>query len=134
MLVNEFDFFYIGGIRFNWNLSGFYNNAREKQINQLNREFISVQADQLMMNIRADLKRYHADLDKFRELIKTDDNIIALRKQVSEASAAQLENGVITSSDYIRELNAEEQSRRNQSLHNLQLLQTIVNYKTTTGN
>jgi outer membrane protein TolC len=134
MLVNEFDFFYIGGVRLNWNLSGFYNNAREKQINQFNREFIGIQADQLMMNIRADLKRYHADLDKYRELIRTDNDIIMLRKQVSDASAAQLENGVITSSDYLRELNAEEQSRRNQALHNLQLLQTIINYKTTTGN
>ncbi len=134
MLVNEFDFFYVGGVRFNWNLSAFYNNSRDKQINQLNREFIGIQADQLMLNIRADLKRYHADLNKYGELIKTDTDIIALRKQVSDASAAQLENGVITSSDYIREVNAEEQSRRNQVLHNLQLLQTVINYKTTTGN
>jgi outer membrane protein TolC len=87
-----------------------------------------------MMNIRAEMKKNQGDIDKYKDLIHSDDQIIVLRKQVKDASAAQLENGVITSSDYIREVNAEEQARQNQVLHRLQLLQAIIDQKTTTGN
>ncbi|HEX5669422.1 MAG TPA: transporter, partial [Chitinophagaceae bacterium] len=84
--------------------------------------------------IRAEMKKNQGDIDKYKDLINSDDQIIVLRKQVKDASAAQLENGVITSSDYIREVNAEEQARQNQVLHRLQLLQAIIDQKTTTGN
>ncbi len=134
MLVNEFDFFYIGGVRLAWNLNGFYNLGRDRQVNDFNRQSLGLQEEQLLLNIRAELKKSQGDIDKYRDLIGTDDQIIVLRQQVKEASAAQLENGVITSSDYIRELNAEEQARQNQVLHRLQLLQAIIDQKTTTGN
>ena len=134
MLVNEFDFFYIGGVRFAWNLNGFYNLTRDRQVNDYNRQSLSIQEEQLMLNIRAEMKKNQGDIDKYKDLISTDDEIILLRKQVKDASAAQLENGVITSSDYIREVNAEEQARQNQAMHRLQLLQAIIDQKTTTGN
>ncbi len=44
-------------------------------------------------------------------------------KTVTEASKAQLENGVITSSDYLREVNAEDQSRQARILHHVQLIE-----------
>jgi outer membrane protein TolC len=134
MLVNEFDFFYIGGVRLAWNLNGFYNFGRDREINDFNRQSLGLQEEQLMMNIRAEMKKNQGDIDKYKDLISSDDQIIVLRKQVKDASAAQLENGVITSSDYIREVNAEEQARQNQVLHRLQLLQAIIDQKTTTGN
>jgi outer membrane protein TolC len=134
MLVNEFDFFYIGGVRLAWNLNGFYNFGRDREINDFNRQSLGLQEEQLMMNIRAEMKKNQGDIDKYKDLINSDDQIIVLRKQVKDASAAQLENGVITSSDYIREVNAEEQARQNQVLHRLQLLQAIIDQKTTTGN
>jgi outer membrane protein TolC len=134
MLVNEFDFFYIGGVRLAWNLNGFYNFGRDREINDFNRQSLGLQEEQLMMNIRAEMKKNQGDIDKYKDLVSSDDQIIVLRKQVKDASAAQLENGVITSSDYIREVNAEEQARQNQVLHRLQLLQAIIDQKTTTGN
>lgn len=134
MLLNEFDFFYIGGLRLSWNLSAFYNIGRERQVNDWQRQSLGIQEEQLMQGIRAEMKKYRADIEKYRELIRSDDEIILLRRQVSEASAAQLENGVITSSDYIREVNAEEQARLNQAVHKLQMLQAMIDHKTTTGN
>lgn len=133
MLLNEFDFFYLGGIRFSWNLSGFYNQGRDRQLNVLNRQGLGIQQEQIMMQVRAELKKYDADIRKYEELVKTDDEIIGLRSQVKQASAAQLEQGVITSSDFVREVSAEEQARLNQVLHRLQGLQAMVNQKTLMG-
>ncbi len=66
-------------------------------------------------------------------LIQKDDEIIELRRKVKEASNAQLENGVITANDYLREVNAEDQARQTRILHQTQLLQAKINYLTIQG-
>jgi hypothetical protein len=67
-------------------------------------------------------------------LDKKDDAIINLRESVKKASAAQLENGVLSAHDYITEVNAEDQARQNRILHEMQLLQAQYNYQDTMGN
>ena len=55
-------------------------------------------------------------------MLQTDDEIVLLRNKIKETSLIQLENGVITSADFIREANAENQARQKKSLHEMQLL------------
>jgi len=52
---------------------------------------------------------------------------------VKEAALSQLENGVITSSEYIREVDAAEQARQQAIVHKLRLLQAIITYETKAG-
>ena len=68
------------------------------------------------------------------QLISTDKEIINLRASVKEAAKAQLDNGVITANDYLREVNAEDQARQLLITHQLQLLQAQINYNTISGN
>jgi outer membrane protein TolC len=56
-----------------------------------------------------------------------------LRGSVKTASLAQLQNGVITSNDYLRDVNAEDEARLTLITHQLQLLQAQINYQTITG-
>jgi outer membrane protein TolC len=79
------------------------------------------------------LKQQQWEIEKFNQLINTDVGIIDLREQVKVASSAQLENGVITANDYLREVNAEDQARQALITHRLQLLQAQINYQTTLG-
>jgi len=46
----------------------------------------------------------------------------------------QLENGVITTNDYLREVNAEDSARQSKTLHEIQLRMAQYNLLTTTGN
>ena len=52
---------------------------------------------------------------------------------VKDAAKAQLENGVITANDFLREVNAEDQARQSLIVHQLQLLQAQINYQTIKG-
>ena len=70
-----------------------------------------------------------AEITKMQKLLATDDEIIGLRVKVKEAAKAQLDNGVITANDYLREVNAEDQARQTKITHQLQLLQARINYK-----
>ena len=133
LLKNEFNFFYLGGIRLNWSLSGLYTRKNDKQLMEINRKTIDIQKDVFLLNIQAQLKQQAEEIIKLDQLIATDQEIIALRLSIKDAAKAQLENGVITANDYLREVNAEDQSRQNMITHQLQLLQAKINYKTITG-
>ncbi|HVK50071.1 MAG TPA: TolC family protein [Pseudobacter sp.] len=134
MLVNDFDFFYIGGVRLNWSLGSLYTSKKEKQILATNQQMVSVQRDIFLLNTNTQLKQQAAELKKLQQLIGTDQAIIDLREKVKSASNAQLENGVITASDFLREVNAEDQARLLLIAHKLQLLQAQINYRTLSGN
>lgn len=133
MLSNNFDFFYMGGLRLNWSLGGLYTARKEKQLNEISRQQVDIQQETFLLNTNTQLKQQQADIDKFQQLISSDNQIIDLRSQVKEAAKAQLDNAVITANDYLREVNAEDQARQALIMHRLQLLQAQVNYQTISG-
>lgn len=133
MLKNEFDLFYIGGVRLNWSLSNLYTARNDKKIVRINQQLVDVKRDAFLMNTRADLINQHGEIRKLSQLIASDKEIIELRKSVSSASQAQLENGVITASDYLREINAEDMARQTLITHELQLLQAQIGLATLLG-
>lgn len=133
MLLNRFDLFFTGGLRFNWSLGGLYTKKREIQQVQVSRQLVQTQQDLFLLNTRAQLRQQQAEIEKWRQLVQSDEEIISLRKKVSEAAQAQLENGVITASDYLREINAEDQARQQLITHRLQWLQSRLQYLTLLG-
>lgn len=133
MLKNEFDFFYIGGIRLNWSLGGLYTKKNEKEQVDINRKIVEVQKETFLLNTNSQLKQQQAEIDKLQQLISSDNEIISLRKSVTDAAKAQLENGVITANDFLKEINAEDQARQSLITHQVQLLQAQINYETISG-
>jgi outer membrane protein TolC len=123
MLKNQFDLFYLTGIRFNWSLGGLYTARNERKILNLNQEVVNVKRDVFLLNTRSDIRRQENEISKLEQLIESDHEIILLRKSVTRASKAQLENGVATANDYLREVNAEDMARQTLLTHEIQLLQ-----------
>ncbi|KAA8484119.1 outer membrane protein TolC [Arcticibacter tournemirensis] len=134
MLSNELSGYYLGGLRLNWSLSSFYTLKKEKKINDIAKEAVEVQRETFLFNTKQLLRQQNEEINKIRKLINTDRQIVDLRSSVKTASNAQLENGVITVNDYLREVYAEEQARQSVSLHQIQLLMAQYNYRTTSGN
>lgn len=133
MLKNSFEPFGIGGIRFSWSLSGWYTAAKEKKLAGIQQQTVQLQQETFLLQTRTRVTEQEAEISKLRELIATDDEIIALRVSVKQAAAAQLENGVITASDYLREVNAEDQARQQLNTHKIQLIQAQANLRLIAG-
>lgn len=133
LLTNEFDLYYIGGVRFNWSLGGLYTKKKEKELVKVNKQIIDIQQETFLLNTNTQLKQQQSDIEKLQQLVATDDAIIDLRHQVTEAARAQLENAVITANDYLREVNAEDAARQSRITHEVQLLQAQINYQTISG-
>jgi len=133
LFTNDFDFFYTTGLRLNWSIGGFYTEKREKKIIELNQKTIDIQKEVFLFNTHTQLKQQQSEVEKLQKLIATDNEIIDLRIKVKDAARAQLENGVITANDYLREVNAEDQARQTLISHQIQLLQALINYQTISG-
>lgn len=132
-LSNSFDFYYTTGIRLHWNFGGFYTRKKEKKIVELNQKTVEVQKETFLLNTNTDLERQQSEVEKLQKLVATDKDIIDLRVKVKDAAKAQLENGVITANDYLKEVNAEDQARQSLITHQIQLLQAQINYQTLAG-
>jgi hypothetical protein len=117
-----------------WPLSNLYTQVSEKEITELNKKIIDSQKETFLLNTNVSIKQQLIEINKLRELIKVDKEIIELRTSIKDAAKSQLENGVLTSSDFIRELNSEDSAKQNMAIHTIQLLLTQYNYKITTGN
>lgn len=133
MLKNSFEPFAIGGLRLNWNLGNLYTAKNEKKLVELNSRNIALQKETFLLNNSTQISQQRAEIDKLEQLIKADKEIITLRSSVKQAANAQLENGVITANDYLREVNAEDQARELMTLHELQLIQATINLKLLKG-
>ncbi len=133
-ISNDFGFWALGGLRFSWSLSGLYTNKNDKRLLYLNRQNLEVQKETFLFNTHLTLAQQNAEAGKYQALADQDQQIIELRASVKSAALAQLNNGVITSHDYITQVNAESQARQSLILHKIQLLQSEYNTKTTSGN
>ncbi len=134
LLNNNFDWFYIAGLRFNWALGNLYTTKKERELLQVNQRMVDVQKELFILNTNTQLKQQQAEVDKLSQLIQSDQQIIGIRAQVKEAANAQLSNGVITANDFLKEVNAEDQAKQSLITHQLQLLMAQINTRTISGN
>lgn len=134
MLKNEFDIFYIGGIRLNIPISGFYTQKNDLALLENQSQDIEIQRENFLFNQNFIEIQQRNDLEKIQNLIDKDNELIELRKNIKTASLAQLENGVINTNDYLREVNAEEQAILTKITHEIQYLLTQYNLKAQLNN
>jgi len=134
MLVNEFDTYYVGGLRLNWNLSGYWNVRRDREISGIQTKMIDVQQDLFTLNTRIMQRQFLSEINRLQELLTLDEELVAIRGRVRQSAQSQLDNGVLSANDFIRELNAEDQARQALLMHQVQLTLARYNYQTSTGN
>jgi outer membrane protein TolC len=134
MLENNPDTYYIVGFRLNWNLTGLYNRKRDKELVDVRRDGINVQQEVFLFNIGYQVRQQQTEIDRFAQLTASDDEIIALRIRIKQTAFVQLENGVIDSREYLREVQAENLARQAKVLHEIRLLSAQYELQTTQGN
>jgi outer membrane protein TolC len=132
-LKNEFQSFCIGGVKLSIPIMSHFTQQREKSVIKIQEQIIDKQKENFLNNNRQLLVQQKNEVEKYKQLVDTDKDIVELRTKIKKTAAFKLENGIITSSDYVTELNAENQAMLNQQLHEVQLLQSQYNYKLITG-
>ncbi|RXP59438.1 TolC family protein [Lutibacter sp. HS1-25] len=134
MLDNAFKTYYWVGVRMNWDVFNWNATKNERQSLLINKDIVDSEAEVFNLNTQIELNQQQAEISKIESFIKTDAEIIELRKKIVKTAASQLQNGVITSSAYITEFTNLFEAENNINVHNIQLLLAKANYNVTIGN
>lgn len=133
-LKNDFDFYYIGGIKLDWNLSALYTQKRNLKSLSLSKETIRIERETFLLNNALTQSQQTTELEKYSQLLDNDESIIGLRESVLSTAKVQLENGLITTIDYVKILNDLSQAKQTQLLHRTQQLLAQYSLLNTKGN
>jgi outer membrane protein TolC len=133
MLDNSFQDFYMVGVKLNWNIFDWGKTKEKKQAVDISKEIVTSEKETFLLNNQMQQKEAENDIDKYEEMLQKDAEIIALREMVLEATTSQLQHGVITSSEYITELNNLYEAKIDEQLHKIQLSLSKANYKVIKG-
>lgn len=134
MLKSEFTPYYIAGARLSWNFGGLYTKKNEKKLLETSKQNIAVQKETFLFNTNLKMTQQNNEIDKMKQLMQDDDEIIRLRASIKKAAEIKVENGTLSVTELLREINSEDQAKQNKVLHEIQLLMSIYNYKNTTNN
>lgn len=133
MLKNDFALFGIGGIRLQWSLGSFYTAKKEKTILKNQAQMIENEKEVYALNNQIQLQQQLDEIEKLTKLIQSDQELIELREQIKQTSLVQLNNGVITANDYLKELNELDQARQLLVQHQVQVVQSKLQYQLLKG-
>ncbi|MGE0089223.1 MAG: TolC family protein [Bacteroidales bacterium] len=128
MLSDEFNSYYYLGVGLSWKFWDWNQNKRQREILQLNKSFIETRRETFSTQLTIALDNETANIENYQSAIVSDIEIIKLREDITKSAFAKLENGVITSTQYITELSAETQAKINYETHKIQLVQSKATY------
>lgn len=134
-LSPDFSTYFIGGLSLRIPLSQFYLKSKQSDFRQIdiNKEKIDKQKDLFLQQTQLKLASQREDLAKLKDQILEDKRLIEIRDYMKRTAENRLENGIITVSDYISEVDNETMAKQNLSLHQVQILQVIQNIKIISG-
>ena len=133
MLDNSFQDFYMVGLKLNWNIFDWGETKEKKQAVDISKEIVSTEKETFLLNNEMQKKEAESDINKYEAMLLKDTEIIGLREQVLQATTSQLQNGAITPSEYITELNNLYEAKINEELHKIQWSLAKANYKVIKG-
>jgi outer membrane protein TolC len=127
MFAEDPDSFWVGGIRFSWPLDGLY--TLRDSLGKIDADIggVNVQRDLFSYNLDLASEQQRNEIEKLRQMLANDDEIIALRSSIKATAETRVANGTMSVSDLVREINAESQARQMKSLREVQLLAAEYN-------
>lgn len=130
---DDFEPFWQTGIRLRWSLWDWGASRREREALTVQQQIIDTQEETFGRTLRLELAEYRNEDQRLNEALRLDEQLIAHRERIEAEAASQLENGVITTADYLEKRHDVFRARLQQRLHRLELLQVRVDYLTTIG-
>ena len=130
---DEFAPYYILGAGVKWNIFDWNKAKNEKHIVNLQQGIIDSRKTDLTDNLSRLLEAKNAEISGYKTLIETDSEQIALRKKISSSAESQYENGIITATELLNEMNSERQALINYEIHKINLAMAQVEYMNISG-
>ncbi len=133
MLSDDFDTYALVGVGLNWTVFDWKKTKREKETISMQQQLVATRQQDFERNMTIALDSEYRKIKQLEATLQRDRELIALQQRITQSSASKLENGTITTSDYIQDLNAELSARITLETHKVQLEAAKINYQTIKG-
>lgn len=133
MLRRQFSWNGIIGARLIWNIGALYTRKNDKAKINNQRSSFNVQRDVFLFNNNLEQIQQNENIERYKKLMADDEEIIRLRLSIRKAAESKLTHGIIDVNDLVREINAENAARVQQSVHEIEMLKEMYDHKFTKG-
>jgi outer membrane protein TolC len=127
------DFYYSLGAGIKWNIFDWNKNSNERKSLAIQQQLLGLKKSAAEESLQRMLTVRLAEISALREAAGRDDELIELRKKISGVAASQLNNGTITASQYLTELNSEKQAVISAAARMISIARAEVDYVYITG-
>jgi len=125
---DSFGTYAVVGAGIKWTITDWNRAKRNNQMIDLNKTIIESRKYDLEGNLRRSLEVKMSEIESLTSMIVSDEELISIRKTITESTALKLDNGVISATDYMTELNSEKQAMINRELHIVNLEKAKAEY------
>lgn len=122
------------GARLTWNIGALYTLKSDKAKLKLMRQSAENSREVFLFNNHLEQIQQDENISRYRKLMADDEEIIAIRSSIRKAAESKLAHGIIDVNDLVREINAENAARVQQSMHEIEMLKEIYHQKYTKNN
>lgn len=124
----------MAGISLSWNIGGLYTKKNDRSLIRVGKLKVDSQQETFLLNTSLELEQISGQIQRFKQLMQKDNEIVRLRESIKRSSEIKYENGACTMSDLLNDINAENMARQSKVQHQLEYLMQVHTYKTTSGN
>jgi outer membrane protein TolC len=124
----------IAGLSLSWSSAGLFKNSNNKNLDKIRIARIANQQETFSFTNNLQLTQTSSEIEKQKAIIKQDDEIVKLKGDIKKSYQLRYDNGMAAMNDLVNAINKESEALSNRALHNVQLLMSMYNYKTISGN
>jgi outer membrane protein TolC len=128
MLKDEFQTFYIVGLKLQWNIWDWKKASREKSMYNVQQEMVDSKRESYLRNINISSNNELTKIKQIESALAADEEIYSLRKRITQQTEKRLEQGMITMTDYLTDYNAEIKAGLQLETRKIQLIYNKANY------
>jgi len=133
MLEPNFKPYALGGVKFTWNFGTLYTKKNDLNLIENNVNILKVQEETFLFNTTLQMNQTKPEIEKYKKLMDKDDEIVTLRERVEKTGESKYRNGVYLMKDLISDMDMKNRARQAKSLHYIQYLMSIYNYRYAQG-
>lgn len=130
----DFGTYYMVGAKLQWNVFDWNTTRRTNASLGLRKEMLDTEAEQFRRNQQIKLADQQANINQLQETVQKDEEIADMRAKIRQTASSQLDQGALTSADYLETVMDEQRALLTRELNAIKLMKARVEYAIEAGN
>jgi outer membrane protein TolC len=125
--------YYMIGAKLQWQIWDWGNTKRTRQILGLRGTSVMLEKDHFLKQINQKQNILSSDIQQMESQVTIDEQLVFLQQEILNEASLRLDEGTLSHTDYITELNNLNQLKSQQLNHQISLIYQKINYLTLIG-